>query len=69
MAGAMICRPTGRLSSADSPEGTDIAQCPARLVGNVHRSERYMASGSPTFSPNFHGVNGLVGETSTSTFS
>ena len=40
---------------------------PARLDGIVHRSLRYMASGSSTFSPIRNAVVGVDGETSTST--
>ena len=65
----MICRPTGRPSSAASPHGTDIAAMPARLDGMVHRSARYIASGSSTRSPIGNAVVGVVGETSTSTCS
>ena len=46
----MICRPTGKLSSGDRPDGTDIPQWPARFSGSVHRSNRYIANGSSTFS-------------------
>ena len=40
---------------------------PARFDGMVHRSLRYMASGSSTFSPILNAVVGVDGETSTST--
>src|SRR5699024_8589424 len=66
-AGAMICRPAG--SPSIRPDGTDIPQWPARFSGNVHRSNRYMATGSATLSPRGNAVVGVVGETSTSTFS
>ena len=64
----MICSPTGRLSSGDRPDGTDIPQCPARFSGSVQRSNRYIASGSSTFSPSGNAVVGVAGDTSTSTF-
>ena len=63
----MICSPTGRSSSGDNPDGTDIPQWPARFSGSVHRSNRYIASGSSTFSPNGNAVVGVAGDTSTST--
>ena len=44
----------------------DIAAMPARFVGIVARSLRYMASGSSTLSPIGNAVVGVVGETSTS---
>ena len=65
----MICSPTGSPSSADRPDGTDIAPTPARFTGSVHRSKRYMLSGSSTLSPMGNAVVGVVGETRTSTLS
>ena len=44
-------RPTGRLSRADSPAGTDTAGKPARFTGTVNKSFRYIATGSSAFSP------------------
>src|SRR5581483_11448882 len=67
MAGAMISRPTGRLSSGARPHGTEMAALPARLDGMVHRSARYIAIGSSARSPIGKAVVGVVGETSTST--
>jgi hypothetical protein len=64
----MICSPTGRLSSGERPDGTDIPQWPAKFSGSVHRSNRYIASGSSTFSPSGNAVVGVAGEISTSTF-
>ena len=46
-----------------------IAGTPARLAGMVVMSMAYMAIGSSVFSPNLNAVTGLVGPTSTSTFS
>ena len=62
----MICSPAGSPSSSASPHGTDIAAMPARFVGIVARSLRYIASGSSTLSPIGNAVVGAVGETSTS---
>ena len=53
-------------SSAARPDGTDSAAVPARFVGIVARSLRYMASGSSTLSPIGNAVVGVAGETSTS---
>ncbi len=41
---------------------------PARLIGIVQMSLRYIASGSEDFSPSFHATVGLVGVAITSTF-
>src|ERR1700737_3457431 len=49
-AGPSSCTPTGSPSSP-VPKGTLIAGWPARLVGMVHTSERYMVSGSPVLAP------------------
>ncbi|ETZ97434.1 glutamyl-tRNA(Gln) amidotransferase subunit A domain protein [Mycobacterium kansasii 662] len=38
-----------------------------QIQRNVHRSNRYIASGSSTFSPSGNAVVGVAGETSTST--
>ncbi len=65
----MICRPTGSPSSGASPQGSDMAALPARLVGMVHRSARYIAIGSSARSPIGKAVVGVVGETMTSTCS
>ncbi len=46
-----------------------MAALPARLVGMVHRSARYIASGSSVRSPIAKAVVGVVGETITSTCS
>ena len=48
------------------PPGTDIPGRPARLVDRVKMSERYMASGSSTFSPFFQAGVGETGEISRS---
>ena len=69
MAGAMICRPTGRPSSGASPTGMDMPGVPARFTGMVATSLRYIASGSSSFSPMRKAVVGAVGEMRTSTFS
>ena len=55
----MNCSPTGNPSSGASPQGTEMAAAPARDVGTVHTSDRYMASGSLAFSPI---LNAAVGD-------
>ena len=49
-----------------APEGTAVAGTPARFAGVVKMSERYMASGSSTFSPSRKAADGAVGVTSRS---
>ncbi|CFE44316.1 Uncharacterised protein [Mycobacterium tuberculosis] len=44
-----------------------MPQWPAKFSGSVHRSNKYIASGSSTFSPSRNAVVGVVGDTSTST--
>ena len=46
---------------APVPNGTLIAACPARFVGIVHTSERYIASGSAVFAPSSNATVGDVG--------
>src|SRR5690606_22582607 len=65
--GAMTCNPTGKPSSSANPHGNDAEAFPARLLGMVHRSFLYIASGSSTFSPIGKAVVGVVGDTRTST--
>ena len=48
------------------PYGTLIAACPARLVGIVHTSERYIASGSADLAPSSNATVGDVGDSSAS---
>ena len=43
-----------------------MAGCPARLVGMVHTSLRYICNGSAVLSPNGNAVVGDVGDSSTS---
>ena len=64
-AGASTCTPTGRPASP-VPYGTLIAAWPARLVGIVHTSERYIASGSADFAPSSNATVGDVGDSSAS---
>src|SRR5262249_51936151 len=62
-----ICKPTGR--SCASPAGTLTPGRPARLVGMVNRSFRYIARGSCVFAPSVKATPGLVGVTTASWFS
>ena len=62
----MSCSESGSPRSSN-PEGTAIAGSPARFAGTVKMSDRYMASGSSTFSPSAKAAVGLVGITSRST--
>src|SRR5262249_3068079 len=64
-AGASTCTPTGR-SWAPVPNGTLIAACPARLVGIVHTSDRYIASGSAALAPSSNATVGDVGDSNAS---
>src|SRR5438094_724359 len=64
-AGASTCTPIGRPPSP-APYGTLMAACPARLVGIVHTSDRYMASGSAALAPSSNATVGDVGESSAS---
>src|SRR5205807_2735811 len=64
-AGASTCTPIGR-PAASRPAGTETAQAPVRLVGIVHTSDRYMASGSDILAPSSKAVVGDVGASSTS---
>jgi len=41
--------------------GTDIAGIHARFAGTVNRSDKYIFTGSSTFSQIFHGISGVVG--------
>ena len=50
------------------PDRDRAPALPARLDGMVHRSLRYIAIGSSTFSPSRNAVIGVDGETSTSTW-
>src|SRR5207244_9538668 len=57
-AGASTCTPIGSAgvpegasSGTAAPYGTDIAACPARFVGIVHTSLRYIVSGSAVLVP------------------
>jgi hypothetical protein len=52
--GPNSCTPIGR-SASPVPKGTEIAASPARLVGIVNTSERYIAIGLLVFSPNGEG--------------
>src|SRR6266508_660365 len=65
---AMIWMPSGRFPR-DRPEGTEIAGSPARDAGTVKTSDRYIVSGSSTFSPSRKAGAGIVGHTITSTAS
>src|SRR6185312_4005484 len=56
----MIWSDNGRPSSSE-PEGTATVGSPTRLAGVVKMSERYMASGSSTFSPRRKAAVGVVG--------
>ncbi len=56
----MICRPTG--SPAEKPAGMLMPGRAARFTGMVHRSDRYMASGSAVRSPILKATVGEVGE-------
>ncbi len=68
IAGAIIWNPAGSPSSSAKPEGTDIPPMPAKLVGIVAMSLRYIAIGSLAFSPILKAVVGAVGDTRTSAF-
>ncbi len=57
---AITCSPSGR-PSRDSPAGTEIAGKPAKLIGTVNTSSRYMVSGSSIFSPIANAGVGEVG--------
>ena len=59
-AGASTCTPTGR-PCAPVPYGTLIAAWPARFVGMVNTSQRYMVSGSLVLSPILNATVGDVG--------
>ena len=63
----MIWIPSGSFSR-ERPEGTEIAGSPASEAGTVKTSERYIVSGSSTFSPSLKAGVGIVGHTRTSTF-
>ena len=58
--GASTCTPTGS-PSAPVPNGTLIAGWPARFDGIVHRSDRYIASGSAVLAPSAKAIVGVVG--------
>src|SRR5690606_38417509 len=62
--GARTCTPTGS-PSVPVPKGTDMAGWPARLVGIVQMSLRYMVSGS-WMASRANAVVGEVGDSSTS---
>ena len=59
--GPISCSPTG--SPSERPQGIESPGSPAMHEGIVSRSFRYIASGSPTFSPSGNATVGLVGET------
>ena len=63
----MICRPIGSPAELN-PQGTEIADRPARLTGTVKTSERYICRGSSVFSPILKAGVGVVGAMMTSTF-
>src|SRR3989338_4570287 len=62
------CTPIGR-PDAVNPQGTESAGTPAKLAGIVKISERYIASGSVSFSPILKGGVGVVGDKIKSAFS
>ena len=64
-AGPRSCTPTGSPSSP-GPKGTLMAGWPARLLGMVQTSDRYMLRGSPVLAPSGKAVVGAVGPRSTS---
>src|ERR1700691_866458 len=66
--GPSSCTPTGRPASP-VPKGTETAGSPARLVGIVKTSERYIASGLLVFSPNLKATDGAVAPRRRSTLS
>ena len=57
------------MPSGDSPPGTEIPGSPAMLTVTVKMSLRYICSGSPLTSPMPKAGPGVVGVSSTSTFS
>jgi len=64
----MSCRPMGR-PVEEKPHGTDIPGIPARLADKVKMSDKYMVSGSSTFSPILNAGVGAIGDTMTSQLS
>src|SRR6516162_7546997 len=63
---ASTCMPTGSPDFV-APQGTVTPQMPARLAVTVYTSARYMARGSPVFSPSLNAGTGDVGVTIAST--
>ncbi len=52
--------------SDENPQGTEIPGMPARFAESVNMSDKYMVSGSSTFSPILKAGVGATGERMTS---
>src|SRR5262245_35323091 len=67
--GPSNCNPMGSGFSPDvNPHGNEMPAIPAMLQVTVNTSQRYIASGSPVFSPALKAAVGLVGQRTTSHF-
>jgi hypothetical protein len=63
--GPSSCSPTGSPARVN-PHGTLTPGMPARFAATVYTSERYIASGSPAYSPALNAAVGVVGPATTS---